>query len=204
MTTAPLRLAEFFGRPAEVVAPELLGSRVSCQGVTVRLTEVEAYSGLADPASHAYRGVTKRTAVMFGPAAHVYVYFVYGVHWAINLVCQPAGIAAAVLLRAGEVIDGEDAARSRRGARVTHSQLARGPGNLAQCLDVTGACSGSSLWDGPVRWSPARAPAPHASGPRVGVSRAAEIAWRLWIPGDPTVSAYRAYPTSTRTTRSGT
>ncbi|MGI8577697.1 MAG: DNA-3-methyladenine glycosylase [Nocardioidaceae bacterium] len=187
------RLEEFFGRPAELVAPDLLGSRVACQGVTVRLTEVEAYSGLADPASHAFRGLTRRTAVMFGPAAHVYVYFVYGAHWAMNLVCQDDGVAAAVLLRAGEVVDGEDTARGRRGSRVRHAHLGRGPGNLTSCLGVTGGMSGSNLWDGPVRWSPADAPAPHTWGPRVGVSRAADVAWRVWIPGDPTVSAYRRH-----------
>lgn len=186
------QIEEFFGRPVADVAPDLLGSRVVCGGVTVELTEVEAYAGLADPASHSYRGPTKRTEVMFGPPGRVYVYFVYGVHWAVNLVCQPDGDAGAVLLRAGRVVVGHDLAAGRRGD-VPDRQLARGPGNLASSLGAVGAMTGSTLWDGPIRWSPREHETTMAFevGPRVGVSRAADIDLRFWIPGEPTVSAYR-------------
>ncbi len=187
---------EFFARPATVVAPDLLGSVVSCDGVSVRLTEVEAYAGVADPASHAFRGATARTAVMFGPPGRVYVYFVYGVHWAMNLVCERDGTAAACLLRAGEVVDGEEVARQRRGASVAQHRLACGPGNLASALGVVGGMSGSALWAGPITWSAAgvRSSARQiATGPRVGVAAAAEHPWRFWLAGEPTVSTYRRH-----------
>jgi DNA-3-methyladenine glycosylase len=192
--TRPSRrqIEEFFGRPVADVAPDLLGSRVSCGGVTVELTEVEAYAGLADAASHSYRGPTRRNEVMFGPPGRVYVYFIYGVHWAVNLVCQPDGDAGAVLLRAGRVIDGHDLATSRRGD-VSDRQLARGPGNLASALGAVGEMTGTTLWDGPIRWIPHAQDTPVAFeiGPRVGVTKAADVDLRFWIPGEPTVSAYR-------------
>jgi DNA-3-methyladenine glycosylase len=192
--TTPSRrqIEEFFGRPVADVAPDLLGSRVSCGGVTVELTEVEAYAGLGDPASHSYRGPTKRNEVMFGPPGRVYVYFIYGVHWAVNLVCQPDGDAGAVLLRAGRVIEGHDLATSRRGD-VADRQLARGPGNLASALGAVGEMTGTTLWDGPVLWSPRAHETPVAFeiGPRVGVTKAADVDLRFWIPGEPSVSAYR-------------
>jgi DNA-3-methyladenine glycosylase len=109
---------EFFNRPATEVAPDLLGCVLwhdSPAGlVAVRLVEVEAYQGADDPASHAYRGQTARNAVMFGPPGHVYVYFTYGMHFCVNLVCQPPGLAEAVLLRAGEVVAGAGLAAQRR------------------------------------------------------------------------------------------
>jgi DNA-3-methyladenine glycosylase len=189
---SPRQIEEFFGRPVAEVAPDLLGSRVSCGGVTVELTEVEAYAGLADPASHSYRGPTKRNEVMFGPPGRVYVYFIYGVHWAVNLVCQPDGDAGAVLLRAGRVIDGHDLAASRRGD-VPDRQLARGPGNLASALGAVGEMTGATLWDGPIRWTPHARETPVAFeiGPRVGVTKAADVDLRFWVPGEPSVSAYR-------------
>ena len=105
----------FFARPALVVAPELLGCLLTHEGVTVRLTEVEAYAGEgADPGSHAFRGRTPRTEVMFGEAGHLYVYFSYGMHWCANAVCGDEGVAQAVLLRAGEVVAGHELAASRR------------------------------------------------------------------------------------------
>ncbi len=182
------------------MAPELLGTTIASPDVTVRLTEVEAYSGEVDPASHAYRGPTPRNEVMFGPPGRVYVYFIYGMHWAVNLVCEHDGVASAVLLRAGEVVAGEEHARIRRGA-VPHRQLARGPGNLAAALGATGEMTGTTVWDGPLRWAPAgvHPDNPHQSsdqvevGPRVGVSTAADVPWRFWLPGDPTVSAYRKH-----------
>ncbi|MBA3308986.1 MAG: DNA-3-methyladenine glycosylase [Nocardioidaceae bacterium] len=196
----PRELETFFARPAATVAPQLLGSTVGCNGVTVRLTEVEAYAGVDDPASHASRGPTPRAAVMFGPPGRVYVYFVYGAHWAVNLVCHPDGVAGAVLLRAGEIIAGEASARLRRGERPARVQLARGPGNLASALGVTGAMTGSTLWDGPLVWAPASRPGEHQVGPRVGVTGGADAPMRMWLPGEPSVSTYkrskRARPTT--------
>ena len=183
-------IERFFARTALDVAPELLGSHVVGGGVTVELTEVEAYEGEVDPASHAYRGPTPRNQVMFGPAGRVYVYFIYGMHWAVNLVCGEPGRASAVLLRAGRVVDGIDEAVRRRGG-MAQPRLARGPGNLAAALGVTGAVSGTTLWDGPLRWYPATHRVPHVAGPRVGVTGAADNPWRMWVPGEETVSAYR-------------
>lgn len=190
MVTSDTRIERFFDRPAEVVAPELLGSTVRCGGVVLRLSEVEAYAGVDDPASHAWRGPTPRNEVMFGPPGRVYVYFIYGMHWAVNLVCAPDGVASAVLLRAGAVVEGEAEAVGRRGGAVGR-RLARGPGNLASALGANGSMTGSTLWDGPVRWQPADGSTEVERGPRVGVSRAADAPLRFWIPGDPTVSAYR-------------
>ena len=121
----------FFGRTGVEVAPELLGcvlSHETADGlVAVELTEVEAYMGAADPASHAYRGRTPRNAVMFGPPGHAYVYFTYGMHFCVNLVCLAPGTASAVLLRAGRIVAGEELARARRGLAVVDRDLARGP-----------------------------------------------------------------------------
>ena len=126
----------FFARPVLEVAPELLGCTVTHAGVTIHLTEVEAYGGANDPGSHAFRGQTPRTRVMFGEPGGLYVYFTYGMHWCANVVCGPPGAASAVLLRAGEVVDGLQAARSRRSG-VSDRDLARGPARLAMTLALT-------------------------------------------------------------------
>ncbi len=131
-----------------MAARALLGCHVTAGPVVLRLTEVEAYAGLADPASHAYRGRTPRNAVMFGPAGYLYVYFTYGMHWCMNVVCGPEGTPTAVLLRAGEVIDGVDVARQRRGLSVPARDLARGPARLTMALGVDKAAHGSYLLDG--------------------------------------------------------
>jgi DNA-3-methyladenine glycosylase len=178
------------------VARDLLGAVIVHGDVAVRLSEVEAYAGGRDPASHAFRGKTPRNEVMFGPAGHVYVYFTYGMHFCMNLVCGPDGHASAVLLRAGEVVEGLDAVADRRpGAAVR--DYARGPARLTTALgvdrrhngiDVTSSRSplqvrrGVPVEDGVVRW-----------GPRVGVSSAQEVPWRCWVDGDPTVSPYRPH-----------
>ncbi len=188
----------FFARSVLDVAPDLLGRvLVAADGrggiVGVRLTEVEAYRAADDPGSHAYRGETPRNAVMFGPPGHVYVYFTYGMHWCMNLVCQRAGEAAAVLLRAGEVVLGEDLARARR-PRSRELDLARGPARLAQALGVDGTLNGADLSAGPIRIHRGTAVDPRRvrTGPRVGVAGAgAPTPWRFWIDGDPHVSAYR-------------
>jgi DNA-3-methyladenine glycosylase len=186
-------------RPAPQAARALLGGLVRAGGVTVRLTEVEAYGGVgADPASHTHRGRTPRNAVMFGPPGFAYVYFVFGMHWCLNVVVEPAGTAAAVLVRAGEVVDGVDLARRRRGEAVAHRDLARGPARLTTALGIDKSADGTSLVDGsgPVLLSPpASWPPPSAvlAGPRVGVVGGAETPWRFWLAGDPTVSAYRPH-----------
>lgn len=184
----------FFARPSVEVAPALLGSTVTGGGVTIRLTEVEAYAGLDDPASHAFRGPTPRAAVMFGPPARLYVYLSHGIHHCLNLVCGPAGTASAVLLRAGEVVDGLDLARTRRPG-VPDARLARGPGNLARALGTPLGATGSTLWSGPVVWAPRLAPPPRLvlRGPRTGVRLAADRPLRFWLPDDPTVSPYRRH-----------
>jgi DNA-3-methyladenine glycosylase len=187
-------------QPALVIAPRLLGavlvSDVGGARVAVRLTEVEAYEGLEDPASHAFRGPTVRTAVMFGPPGYLYCYFTYGMHWCANVVCGKDGVAAAVLLRAGQVIEGVDAARERRPAARRDPELARGPARLATCLALGRATNGIDLCDpsSEVRlWTmPARRRRDIAAGPRVGITVATERAWRFWLDTDPTVSAFIA------------
>lgn len=210
---------EFFDRPAPEVAPGLLGCVLWHQSpdgpAAVQIVEVEAYAGESDPASHAFRGRTARNAVMFGPPGHAYVYFTYGMHFCVNVVCQPAGNASAVLLRAGRVIEGAELAAARRfGARAASAgrgssagreiDLARGPARLCQALGIDRALDGTDVCDpaSPLRvLAPAAAggsdgPVPPAGlaiscGPRVGVSRAAEIGWRYWITEEQAVSPYR-------------
>lgn len=176
----------------------LLGWRIVAHGVTVRITEVEAYSGLgADPASHAHRGETPRNRVMFGPAGRLYVYQIYGMHHCLNVVCGEEGVAAAALLRAGEVMGGLDTARVRRPAARKDAELAAGPAKLAQVLAIDRSATGSSLLDGsgPASLLPPADDSPFviASGPRVGVTAAHDVAWRFWIEGDPTISPYRRH-----------
>jgi DNA-3-methyladenine glycosylase len=190
-------------RPVLEVAPELLGWRVTDGEVTLRLTEVEAYDGQGlDPGSHAHRGRTPRNSVMFGPPGHAYVYFTYGMHWCLNVVTGPDGVATAVLLRAGEVVDGIDVARARRPAARRDVELASGPARLAQALGVDGSFLGVDMLDptGPLRLLPP-GPGPDGAvrtGPRVGLSAAADLPWRFWLDGEPSVSRYRAAVRRTR------
>jgi DNA-3-methyladenine glycosylase len=181
-------------RPVEQVAPELLGAVLRHGEVAVRLTEVEAYDGANDPASHAFRGPTPRNAIMFGPPGHLYVYFSYGMHWAANIICGPAGVASGVLLRAGEVVEGLELARSRRG-RASDRDLARGPGRLTQALGLRAEHKGTYLLDGgQVRLEPGSPPDSIMSGPRVGVSVEANRPWRFWVAGSRFVSDYKRSP----------
>lgn len=175
------------------VAPRLLGAVLRHGEVAVRLTEVEAYAGATDPGSHAHRGRTARNEVMFGPAGHLYVYFTYGMHHCANVVCGPVGVAGAVLLRAGEVVDGTEVARARRGTG-TDRDLARGPARLCQALGLDLSHGGADLAAGPVTLEPASVPLAESlvsRGPRVGLRLAADRPWRFWETGSPWVSAYR-------------
>ncbi|WP_030173663.1 DNA-3-methyladenine glycosylase [Spirillospora albida] len=190
---------DFFDRPVDEAAPALLGRvlrhRTPEGTVAVRLTEVEAYAGPLDPASHGYRGPTRRNAVMFGPPGFVYVYFTYGMHFCMNLVCGPDGTCMAVLLRAGEIIEGVETARARR-PRSSDRDLARGPARLCQALGIDRAHDGLDVCTpGELTVHAGTAPAPELirTGPRTGVSSAKETPWRFWIDGDPTVSPYRAH-----------
>ena len=163
--------------------------------VSVRLVEVEAYRGADDPASHCYRGRTPRNAVMWGPAGHLYTYFVYGMHFCANVVCLADGVAGAVLLRAGEVTSDLAAARVRRPSARRDADLARGPARLAALVGLDRATNGLDLTSAvsPVRLL-AGPPVPVAdlrSGPRVGVAAAAELPWRFWVAGSAAVSQYR-------------
>lgn len=193
-------------------APLLLGATLTVARagavVSVRLTEVEAYEGARDPGSHAYRGRTARNATMFGPAGFAYVYFTYGMHWCMNIVCGTPGTSSAVLLRAGEVTAGLDAAVERRAAPAG-PKLASGPARLAQALGLGAGDDGAALLPGP---APRRMPDPAPdgiwlsgirsrrrpgtlSGPRTGVAGPGggpEYPWRFWLPDEPSVSPYRA------------
>jgi DNA-3-methyladenine glycosylase len=187
--------------PAEQVAPRLLGAVLTHETpegtVSITITETEAYSGTADPASHAYRGRTPRNAVMFGPAGHLYVYRSHGLHWCANIVTGTDGVASAVLIRAGRVIEGEDLARKRRGAKVESPRLARGPGNFCQALGISAEHNGTDLLTGASVVLSEGEPVPAALirvGPRVGVSKAHDWQHRFYLAGDPTVSAYRLSP----------
>lgn len=183
----------------------LLGGEIGFGGVRVRITEVEAYAGSADPGSHAYRGRTPRTAAMFGPPGHAYVYFTYGMHFCLNLVLSQDGSPAAALIRAGEVVAGIEIARSRRGA-ASDRDLARGPARLTQAMGITLDQNGVPVAARPglggltLTGTGRTDPAVVANGPRVGVrgpgGDAAEFPWRFWLDGDPYVSAYR--PAATR------
>jgi len=194
----------FFAGSSLAVGPRLLGCVLEHETgeglVAVALTEVEAYEGLADPASHAYHGRTGRNAVMFGEPGHAYVYFTYGMHFCVNLVCRPEGTASAVLLRAGRVTAGVPLATARRPAARNGNDLARGPARLCQALGIDRRLDGADVCDpaSPLRIRPpagedSAAAAGISRGPRVGISAAADRPWRFWLTGDPTVSPYRAH-----------
>jgi DNA-3-methyladenine glycosylase len=205
--TSPTPAADLAGAPI-VAARRLLGAVITARGVSARIVEVEAYGGPADgpwpdAAAHAYRGRTARNAVMFGPPGRLYTYRSHGIHVCANISCGGDGVAAAVLLRAAVIESGGDIAQSRRGPTVGSGALARGPGNLCAALAITMADNGADVLDpvSPVTvglGDPTQSPPHPAAGPRVGVSRAADRAWRLWVPGRPEVSAYRRSPRAPR------
>lgn len=193
------------------VAPRLLGgmlcTTVDGVDVAVRLTEVEAYHGrgtgaVPDPGSHARMGPTARNATMWGEPGHLYVYLSHGIHSCVNVVCAPSGTAGGVLLRAGEIVAGRDAARRRRPAARVDRDLARGPGRLGDAVglrhprhDGIDAITGEPRSGAVARlWLARDQAAEVVTGPRVGVAGEAGTAafpWRFWIAGDPTVSPFR-------------
>jgi DNA-3-methyladenine glycosylase len=199
----------FYDRPALEGAPELLGCLLSDGVITVRVVEVEAYMGEADPASHSFRGQTARNAAMFGPPGRLYVYFTYGMHWCMNAVCGPDAEPSAVLLRAGEVVSGKAEAELRR-PQVRPVDRARGPARLTRLLTVNGEDTGADLTapDSPLTL---RAGSPVAAddvktGPRVGLNpRLGEAAWwpwRWWVASSPAVSVFRTGGSRVRKARS--
>ena len=201
---AAMRIAD-----VSAVARGLLGATITTRRpdvhgdlatVTLRITEVEAYAGADDPASHAYRGPNARNAAMFGPPWHVYAYRHMGLHTCFNIVVGEEGVATGVLVRAGEVIEGAEVARARRlvkGAVRRDTDLASGPARLSVALAIIPADTGAPL-DGSTGILLTRHdPVPEkriSAGPRVGVGSAREVPARFWITGDPTVSAYKPAP----------
>lgn len=190
-------LADLLAGPVEEVAPRLLGWVLRHGDVAVRLTEVEAYAGPADPGSHAYRGRTARNAVMFGPPGHLYCYLSHGIHTCANVAAGPEGSASGILMRAGEVVDGLEIARERRGLPPGRDrELARGPGRLCRALGIGLDANGTDLSRGDLTLTPAP-PIEDAlvrCGPRVGLRLAPDVHWRFWVAGEPTVSPYRRHP----------
>jgi DNA-3-methyladenine glycosylase len=181
-------------------ARRLLGAQPAAGEVSATIVEVEAYGGppdgpWPDPASHSFRGPNGRNGVMFGRAGRLYTYRSHGIHVCANVVCGPEGTAAAVLLRAAVIEEGVGLARARRGAAVRDRALAQGPGNLCSALAITMDDYGTDLFDRAsrvrLRLGGGRAV---ADGPRVGVSQAADRAWRFWLADRPEVSAYRRSP----------
>jgi DNA-3-methyladenine glycosylase len=181
-------------------ARRLLGAQLAAGEVSATIVEVEAYGGppdgpWPDSASHSFRGPNGRNGVMFGRAGRLYTYRSHGIHVCANVVCGPEGTAAAVLLRAAVIEEGVGLARTRRGAAVSDRALARGPGNLCSALAITMDDYGADLFDRASRvWLRPGVGRGVADGPRVGVSQAADRAWRFWLAGRPEVSAYRRSP----------
>ncbi len=173
----------FFDRPALAVAPDLIGATVLLSGVGGRIVETEAYHR-DDPASHSYHGPTRRNAAMFGQPGHVYVYLIYGMHWCLNFVCADAG---AVLIRAIEPTDGLDKMRERRGLEKV-TALCSGPGKLARALGVGPAHNGLAIDAQPFEFRRAEETGTLLNGPRVGITKAADLPWRFGLDGSPYLS----------------
>ena len=173
----PKRLTKsFFNRSVHEVAPDLIGATLLVNGVGGRLVEVEAYHH-TEPAAHSFRGPTERNAVMFGPAGYAYVYRSYGIHWCLNFVCEPKGSASAVLIRAIEPTAGLAAMRRRRGV-ADERLLCSGPGRLCEALGVTVKHNGLALDAPPFELLARRGDVDVVAGPRIGITKAAELPWR--------------------------
>jgi DNA-3-methyladenine glycosylase len=182
----------FYARDPALVAPELLNKVLVGPNGAGRIVEVEAYDGENDPASHAYRGLTPRTTVMFGPPGHLYVYFSYGMHWCANAVCRHDGIAGAVLLRALAPLRGLPAMRAARPAARRDRDLCNGPGKLCQALGIDRAHDGANLVTADraitIVDDGTEPPERPFNTTRVGISVATDVPWRWYVPGDPNVS----------------
>jgi len=173
----------------DLIGAELVVDAGTAEEVRATIVEVEAYLGPEDPASHAFRGPTPRASIMFGPAGHLYVYLSYGMHHCANVVCGPDGSASAVLLRAAGVTRGEQVVRRRRATTVPSDRLLSGPGNLCRGLAIGATDNGLDLCrPGRVYLEARSREVPLSSGPRVGISRAADLPLRFWWTGRPAVS----------------
>ena len=194
-----MKRADLSGDPVDL-APWLLNKVLVKGDRAGRIVEVEAYKGAVDPASHAYRGLTPRTAIMFGPAGYLYVYFTYGMHWCANVVTGPDGEASALLIRALAPLRGVDEMRQARPASRRARDLCSGPAKLCQALGITGADRGTDLLARP-RGGPSGAGAPvrllddgtppperPGQGTRIGIRVAKDEPWRFWVAGDENVS----------------
>jgi DNA-3-methyladenine glycosylase len=177
---------EFFARTVHEVAPELIGVTLLVDGVGGRIVEVEAYDQ-DDPASHGFRGRTARTASMFGPPGHAYVYRSYGIHWCLNLVCAQDGRSEAALVRALEPTSGLETMRERRGLEAPRA-LCSGPGKLCQALGITRVLDGLPLDAPPFELLAREGEQPLAVGRRIGITRAVEQPWRYGLAGSPFLS----------------
>jgi DNA-3-methyladenine glycosylase len=178
--------ADRFARSVHDLAPELIGATLLVDGVGGRIVEVEAYDH-EDPASHGYRGRTARNASMFGPPGHAYVYRSYGIHWCLNLVCEAVGVANAILVRALEPTHGLEAMRERRGLE-NPMLLCSGPGRLCQALGITREHDGLALDRPPFELFERDRRVEVVAGPRIGITRAAELPWRYVEAGSRFVS----------------
>jgi DNA-3-methyladenine glycosylase len=181
MHKAPRLRRSFFARSVHAVAPDLIGATLLVGGAGGRIVEVEAYHH-TDPAAHSYRGQTERNAVMFGPPGYAYVYRSYGIHWCLNFVCEKDGSASAVLIRALEPMEGLTVMRRRRGLKDERT-LCSGPGKLGEALGITRAQNGLAL-DKPPFELRARIGQPEiVTGPRIGITKAADVPWRYGLKG---------------------
>ncbi len=176
----------FFRRSVHQVAPDLIGATLLFDGIGGRIVEVEAYHH-TDPAAHSYRGPTERNVVMFGPPGYVYVYRSYGIHWCVNLVCEPAGSASAVLLRAIEPTAGLATMRRRRGL-ADERLLCAGPGRLCEALGITRKQNGFALDAPPFALFGRQGTVEVVAGPRIGITKAADKPWRYGLKGSPFLS----------------
>jgi DNA-3-methyladenine glycosylase len=201
--TSPRLLREFFARDPVVLARDLLGRVLfykTPEGLLAgRIVETEAYTGAADPASHAFRGPTARNAVMFGPAGHAYVYFTYGMHYCLNVTAEAPGTAGAVLLRALEPLAGVEIMRAR-GDRGPEIRVLSGPGKIGRAFGLTLEDNGRDFTRGPLGIT-AGLPVPDrevATSPRIGISRAVDLPYRFAVIGSSSVSKTPTRPSPAR------